>query len=227
MNFEMVKLKNKIFIIIFTAAFIKGCASHVEDRASIDFEPIIPENMNLPNNENSGGIYNESSGGLFATDRRAGQVGDILTVALSEDFTASKSQSATSAKSDSFKVDLPNLLDPAGDQALLDSGAETSFSGSGSAAQTNSLRGEISVTVMRVFSNGNMEIMGQKKLHLNNGNEYVRLSGMIRPQDISANNVVQSSRIANAKIAYLGVGDIADTGQKGWLSRALASISPL
>ena len=59
------------------------------------------------------------------------------------------------------------------------------------------------------------------------GNEYVRLSGMIRPQDISANNVVQSSRIANAKIAYLGVGDIADTGQKGWLSRALSSISPL
>tara|TARA_B100000131_G_C17923283_1_gene535203 strand:+ start:68 stop:742 length:675 start_codon:yes stop_codon:yes gene_type:complete len=224
----MIKIKNKSLVIFFATAFLTNCASHVEDRASIDFEPIIPENMNLPNNNsNSGGIYNESSGGLFATDRRAGQVGDILTVALSEDFTASKSQSATSAKSDSFKVDLPNLIDPAGDQALLDSGAETSFSGSGSAAQTNSLRGEISVTVMRVFSNGNMEIMGQKKLHLNNGNEYVRLSGMIRPQDISANNVVQSSRIANAKIAYLGVGDIADTGQKGWLSRALASISPL
>ena len=224
----MTILKNKIFIMIFATVFISSCASHVEDRASLDFEPIIPENMNIPNNNsNSGGIYNESSGGLFATDRRAGQVGDILTIALSEDFTASKSQSATSAKSDSFKVDLPNLLDPAGDQALLDSGAETSFSGTGSAAQTNSLRGEISVTVMRVFSNGNMEIMGQKKLHLNNGNEYVRLSGIIRPQDISANNVVQSSRIANAKIAYLGVGDIADTGQKGWLSRALASISPL
>ena len=223
----MIKFQNKNLLIFFATIFLTSCASHVEDRASIDFEPIIPENMNLPNNSNSGGIYNESSGGLFATDRRAGQVGDILTVALSEDFTASKSQSATSAKSDSFKVDLPNLIDPAGDQALLDSGAETSFSGSGSAAQTNSLRGEISVTVMRVFSNGNMEIMGQKKLHLNNGNEYVRLSGMIRPQDISANNVVQSSRIANAKIAYLGVGDIADTGQKGWLSRALASISPL
>ena len=146
---------------------LASCASHVEDRASIDFEPIIPENMNLPNqNSNSGGIYNESGGGLFATDRRAGQVGDILTVALSEDFTASKSQSATSAKSDSFKVDLPNLLDPGGDQALLDSGAETAFSGSGSAAQTNSLRGEISVTVMRVFSNGNMEIMGQKNYTL-------------------------------------------------------------
>ena len=219
--------QNKILLLLSIATLLSNCASHVEDRASIDFEPIIPESMNIPDNSNSGGIYNESSGGLFATDRRAGQVGDILTVALSEDFTASKSQSASSAKSDSFKVDIPNILDPAGDQALLDSGAETSFSGSGSAAQTNSLRGEISVTVMRVFGNGNMEIMGQKKLHLNNGNEYVRLSGLIRPQDISANNVVQSSRIANAKIAYLGVGDIADTGKKGWLSRAFSSISPL
>tara|TARA_A100001011_G_C14301805_1_gene841125 strand:- start:1819 stop:2490 length:672 start_codon:yes stop_codon:yes gene_type:complete len=223
----MKKLQNKFLIIISLTIVSVGCSSHVEDRASLEFEPIMPENMNLVKNSNSGGIYNEASGGLFATDRRAGQVGDILTVSLSEDFTASKSQSASSAKSDSFKVDLPNILDPAGDQALLDSGAETSFSGSGSAAQTNSLRGEISVTVMRVFANGNMEIMGQKKLHLNNGNEYVRLSGIIRPQDISANNVVRSSRIANAKIAYLGVGDVADTGQKGWLSRALSSISPL
>ena len=224
----MINYTLKVLKLTFLMLLLFSCSTHIEDRASMDFQPIIPDEMNLPNSSApSGSIYNEASGGLFATDRRAVQVGDILTVALSEDFTASKSQSATSAKSDSFKVDLPNLLDPAGDQALLDSGAETAFSGSGSAAQTNSLRGELSVTVMKVFSNGNMEIMGQKKLHLNNGNEYVRLSGMIRPQDVSANNIVKSSRIANAQIAYLGVGDIADTGQKGWLSRALSSISPL
>ncbi len=82
------KIKNKISFSIFASIMLASCASHVEDRASIDFQPIIPENMNLPNqNSNSGGIYNESGGGLFATDRRAGQVGDILTVALSEDFT--------------------------------------------------------------------------------------------------------------------------------------------
>ena len=109
----------------FLMLLLFSCSTHIEDRASMDFQPIIPDEMNLPNSSApSGGIYNEASGGLFATDRRAAQVGDILTVALSEDFTASKSQSATSAKSDSFKVDLPNLLDPAGDQALLDSGAE-------------------------------------------------------------------------------------------------------
>ena len=224
----MINYTPKVIKLAVPMLLLFSCSTHIEDRASMEFQPIIPDEMNLPNSSApSGGIYSEASGGLFATDRRAAQVGDILTVALSEDFTASKSQSATSAKSDSFKVDLPNLLDPAGDQALLDSGAETAFSGSGSAAQTNSLRGELSVTVMKVFSNGNMEIMGQKKLHLNNGNEYVRLSGMIRPQDVSANNIVKSSRIANAQIAYLGVGDIADTGQKGWLSRVFSSISPL
>ena len=223
----LTRFVNTIITIFFISSLL-SCSSHIEDRASVEFEPIIPEEINSPKIYGStGGIYSETKGGLFATDRRAAAVGDILTVALSEDFTASKSQSATTAKSDSFKVDLPNLLDPAGDQALLDSGAETAFSGSGSAAQRNSLRGELSVTVMRVFSNGNMEIMGQKKLHLNNGNEYIRLKGIIRPQDISADNKVRSSRIANAQIAYLGAGDIADTGQKGWLSRALSSISPI
>ena len=222
----MKKLQNKFLIIISLTIVSVGCSSHVEDRASLEFEPIMPENMNLVKNSNSGGIYNEASGGLFATDRRAGQVGDILTVSLSEDFTASKSQSASSAKSDSFKVDLPNILDPAGDQALLDSGAETSFSGSGSAAQTNSLRGEISVTVMRVFANGNMEIMGQKKLHLNNGNEYVRLSGIIRPEDISASNTIASSNIADARITYTNAGVYADSTQPGWLSKIFRQVTP-
>ena len=62
-------------------------------------------------------------------------------------------------------------------------------------SQSNSLRGQLSATVVRVFNNGNMEIMGQKKLTLNNGNEHVRLRGIIRPEDISANNIIQSSGI--------------------------------
>ena len=72
-----------------------------------------------------------------------------------------------------------------------------------------------------------MEILGQKKMLLNNGDEYIRLSGIIRPEDISANNVIVSNRIANAQIAYIGAGDTADTGKKGWLSKALSSVSPL
>ena len=74
--------------------------------------------------------------------------------------------------------------------------------------------------------NGNLEIMGQKKLTLNNGNEYIRLSGVIRPEDISASNEVSSNRIAHASITYTGTGDVHDTKQPGWLGKALRVVSP-
>ena len=91
----------------------------------------------------------------------------------------------------------------------------------------NTLTGLVSVHVVRVMPGGNLEILGQKKLTLNNGDEYVRVRGLVRPEDITSNNVVQSDRIANAEITYIGAGDLADTGQQGWLSRVLSSVTPL
>ena len=164
---------------------------------------------------------------MFATDRRASKVGDLLTVALSENFSASKSQSAKSAKNGTTSFDFPRITTADADDTLFDSKLAKSFDGSGSADQTNSLRGEISVTVTKVFSNGNMEILGQKKLTLNNGDEYIRLVGIIRPEDVDSRNIVPSSRIANAKISYTGAGDIADTSKKGWFSKLVDVVTPL
>ena len=90
-----------------------------------------------------------------------------------------------------------------------------SFAGSGNAAQSNSLTGFLTVTVTRVFDNGNMEIAGQKKLRLNNGDEYVRLTGLVRPEDVSATNVVLSNRVADAEIVYVGAGEIVDSSRQG------------
>lgn len=211
-----------------TLALSTSCSTHVENLASENFEPIIPKIKKAETLLNpTGGIYSTNGGGLFATDRRASAVGDILTVQLTENFAASKSQSASAAKSDSFSVDLPAILDANGNDANLTAGGATTFSGTGAAAQTNSLRGQISVTVTQVHQNGNMHIIGQKKLLLNNGDEYIRLSGIVRPEDISADNIIVSNRIANAEISYVGAGDTADTGKKGWLSKALSTISPL
>ena len=220
-----IKPVNLSLLIIFCTM---SCSTHVEELASEDYQPIIPQNYNLTQSKDpNGAIYKDSAAGLFATDRRASHVGDILTVSLTEDFAASKSQSASSAKSDSFSVDLPAIIDAQGNDANLTAGGATTFSGTGAAAQRNSLRGQISVTVTRVFQNGNMEIVGQKQMMLNNGDEYIRLSGIVRPEDISADNVIVSNRIANAQISYLGAGDTADTGKKGWLSKALSTISPI
>jgi len=110
--------------------------------------------------------------------------------------------------------------------AGLNGGTARTFAGSGSAAQSNSLVGLLTVTVTRVFDNGNMQIAGQKKLTLNNGDEYVRLTGLIRPEDISATNTVKSERIADAEIIYVGAGEIADSSRQGWLSRTMRNISP-
>lgn len=226
---------NRFFahVLLGTGFLVSGCSTYVENQASFAFDPIYPE-AHIPEDHGAptGAIYAASKGGLFATDRRAREVGDILTVTLSETFSASKSQSASSSKTDAFDVDLPvglpNLFTGGFDKGTdpLKAGTSRSFSGAGSGAQSNSLSGYLTVTVTRVFENGNMEIAGQKKMLLNNGDEYVRLTGLVRPEDISATNLINSNRIADAEITYVGAGELADSSKQGWLSRAMRVISP-
>jgi len=225
----------RIFVALFLIIgfFVSGCSTYVENQASFAFDPIYPE-AHMPKDQGAptGAIYAASKGGLFAKDRRAREVGDILTVTLSETFSASKSQSASSSKTDAFDVDLPvglpNLFTGGFDKGAdpLKAGTSRSFSGAGAGAQSNSLSGFLTVTVTRVFDNGNMEIAGQKKMLLNNGDEYVRLTGLVRPEDISATNLINSNRIADAEITYVGAGELADSSKQGWLSRAMRTISP-
>ena len=214
---------------------VSGCSTYIEDRASEAFEPVFPTVSLAPDTtRKTGAVYQAGQGGLFSKDRRARKVGDILAVDFNEVFSASNAQTAASAKSDSFELSLPlglpNVLtgglangDP--NNALTTSTAQA-FSGSGNAAQSNSLTGRLSVTVVRVFDNGNLGILGQKELTLNNGKEYIRVSGIVRQEDISSVNTVPSNRLADAQISYIGAGDMADSSKKGWLSRAMRTISP-
>ena len=214
---------------------LSACSTYVEDTASAAFEPVFPTvELASDNADRTGAIYQQGQSGLFSADRRARKVGDILTVDFNEVFAATKAQSAASSKSDSFElglpVGLPNLLTGglaggAADNSLTSS-TEQSFSGSGNAAQSNSLTGRLSVTVVRIFENGNMGILGQKELTLNNGKEYIRVSGIVRPEDISSGNTVPSNRLADAQISYTGAGSVADSSKPGWLSRAMRTISP-
>jgi len=229
----MIRIINTWFIVAF-GCLMAGCSTYVENEASFAFEPIYPAAHVTPDGEApTGGIFKTNGNGLFASDIRARDVGDILTVALNETFAATKAQTAASAKNDTFGVTLPtglpNILTGGYDKnaAGLNAGTARSFAGSGTAAQSNSLTGLLTVTVTRVFDNGNMEIAGQKKLTLNNGDEYVRLTGLIRPEDISATNTVQSNRIADAEIVYVGAGEIADSSRQGWLSRTMRNVSPM
>ena len=213
---------------------LAACDTYVEDKRSVDFEPIyLPDSEEEDKASDLGTIYQQNKGNLFAMEARAHRVGDILTVSFTESFQATKSQNAASSKSSDSTVTLPNILENLAGKDLipestdLSAGTEQSFTGSGSSNQSNSLTGLISVHVVRVFGNGNLEILGQKKLTLNNGDEYIRVSGIVRPRDISSDNVVPSDRIANADIDYIGAGDTAVSGKKGWYSKFLETVSPI
>lgn len=208
-----------------------GCSSNVEEAMSREYQPVYPmvnEQLSSPPN---GSIYSANASGLFATDRRASKIGDILTVAFAESFQATKSQNATTSKSSSNEIALPGII-PGSALAetisnALTSSSGRSFTGSGATAQSNSLTGQISVQVVRVLPGGNLEIKGQKRLVLNKGDEYIRVSGVVRPADISADNVVLSDRLASANIQYIGAGDIADPANQGWLNGIITAVSPI
>jgi len=204
-----------------------GCGTYIEDRKSIDYAPIYETETVSESEAGFGSIYKPKQGSLFAMEGRASRVGDILTVAFTESFQATKSQNAATSRSSESSVTFPPVVEKLIPGEEFASSGENTFSGSGSTAQSNSLTGSVSVHVIRVFGNGNLEIMGQKKLTLNNGDEYIRVSGIVRPRDISADNVVQSDRIANADINYIGAGDIARSGKKGWYTRLMETIAPI
>ena len=215
---------------------LASCSQHNEDRRGIEFEPMYPQDMQLvETTNNSGTIFNASQGNLFSMETKAQMVGDIITVAFSESFQATKSQNAATSRTTEGTMTLPGALDiikPLGYtaeqfSASLAASSANTFAGSGTSAQSNSLTGQVSVHVVRVFQNGNLEILGQKKLTLNNGDEYIRVHGIVRPQDIDATNTVSSDRIANANIQYIGAGDIAASSKKGLFSKILDNINPL
>ena len=93
------------------------------------------------------------------------------------------------------------------------------FNGSGAADQSNSLSGEITVTVAQVFPNGTMLVQGQKRVTLNRGDEFIQIKGLVRMADVGIDNRVESTRVADAQIAYTGKGDVARASRQGWLSR--------
>ncbi|MEJ2764170.1 flagellar basal body L-ring protein FlgH [Photobacterium sp. MCCC 1A19761] len=175
--------------------------------------------------------YSTATGSLFDAagaqdlydDTKPRGIGDIVTVMLEEKTQAKKSASSDLDKSADLSMDPivlggKPLMIGERDLSYALSNANT-FAGSSSADQSNSIQGSISVEVVEVLANGNLLVRGEKWLTLNTGDEYIRVSGTIRPDDISQENTIASTRIANARIQYSGTGDRQDVQEQGWLAR--------
>ncbi len=173
---------------------------------------------------NNGSIYQAGRAVRLFEDSKAFRIGDLLSVTLAESTNASKSAATTTSKEDEFDIGAGTIFGVTptynGDPVLQNSvETERGFAGSGDSSQSNSLQGEITVMVVDIMPNGNLIVRGEKIIGLNQGSEFLRISGIIRPQDVSSDNIVLSSKLANARIYYGGGGTIAEANTKGWLSR--------
>ena len=204
-----------------------------------DFKPVTPQIMDLtdparPQPTASGSIYQANRDMRLFEDRTARRVGDTVVIRLIESTAASKSATTNVNKSSNINLENPILFGASlGNPALAASknnyattiSGERELGGEGASDQSNSLTGNVSAVVVGVSPNGNLAIRGEKMLTLNQGEEVVQISGVIRPEDVAGDNTILSSQVADAKITYAGNGALADANTISWLGRFF--LSPL
>lgn len=211
--------------VLLAPALLAACAVVApapEHDISTDFRPTAP--LEAGGTVTAGGVYDTVGSFDLFMDLRARAVGDILTVVLVERTAASKESSTSTAKGSSIDTGFPVILGKPpthnGTEILNNElSSDNSFKGEADSSQSNRLDGNITVTVAERMPNGNLLVRGEKRITLNQGEEYIRLQGIVRPVDIGPQNSVPSTKLADAQIAYSGKGALADANRAGWLSR--------
>jgi flagellar L-ring protein precursor FlgH len=208
-----------------------GCASRSGPEATAATPPPGYAMVPVAAGAGSGAIYQPASAVLIFHDAKARRVGDVLTVILNERTQASKSNSTGTSKSTSIDMPAPVLL---GNTVTrnglpLANSVETGqeFNGKGASSQSNRLDGSVTVIVTEVLPNGNLRVAGEKRLTLNQGEEFIKVEGIVRTTDIATDNTVSSLEIADAKITYSGKGPLQDANRPGLLTRAFLRFWPL
>lgn len=211
-------------------ALLSGCASIYGTPPTVVHQPMsIRPPAPAQTAPLSGAIFQNAQLRPLFEDRRARNIGDTITINLVERTTAQKSANASAKRGSnltggitaSAKLPLATL-----NGLNIDAGVESDFSGSGAAAANNAFNGTITVTVIDVYPNGNLLVSGEKQIAINQGQEFIRFSGVINPNVVTAANTVQSTQVADARIEYKGSGFIDEHNTIGWLHRFFVAILP-
>ena len=195
------------------------------------YEPPKPE---------EGSLWSEISGVSLFPDIKARRVGDPVIVRVVEDPEAELNANTNTSRSSSISAAKLKFLgymkalaeknsrlaqDPGTDDLILATLGMKS-DGKGSTVRDGHVKAYISAVVEKVLFNGNLYISGQREIRVNNETQYITLSGVVRPKDISSSNEVSSTFIADARITYSGSGPVADKQRVGWLGRVLDYVWP-
>ena len=158
-------------------------------------------------------LYDEKTFRPLNSDNKAFRVGDAITVQVFENSSASTSADTGTRRKNTLSADLSHGVNKVGQVAVAVGGE---FDAGGSTQRANKLLAILTVTVREVLPNGELKVAGEQLLTVNEEPQRVSLEGRVRPVDISDGNIVLSTRMADAKITYVGVGDIAERNQRPW-----------
>lgn len=210
------------------ALALSGCVMpwrYVEVREPLTAQPVV---ATIPPSAN-GAIFQTASYQPLFEDRRARRVGDTLTININEKLNASKSAATTATRTGSTTFSVPEVKGIPGKSfqgASLKANSANDFEGKGDSDANNLFTGTITVTVIEVLPNGNLIVSGEKQIGINQGSEFVRVSGVVNPVNILPGNVVSSTQVADARLEYRGTGYINEAQTMGWLARIFQSILP-
>lgn len=215
--------------LVAAAVVLQACAI-APDETTGELDPAYrsPTAVYAPPPAAAGAIFNPAGNYDLFMDLRARAVGDILTILLVERTDASKESSTSTSRGASTDTGFPIIagvpITHNGDQILNNEmSSDTTFDGQADSSQSNRLDGSITVTVAERLANGNLLVRGEKLITINQGEEFIRLQGIVRPVDIGPENAVLSTKVADAMITYSGRGTLAATNRPGWLTKFFSS----
>lgn len=223
----------RLFGLAFLISTLMGCAAQQVAGPSPEYAPVIPQ-PTVASSIPTGSIFSPANADSWFGEKKTYQVGDVITVLLSESVNGSASATNEASRETSTDVltaaQIARIGSPGG--LLLDSQNGTPIdttvtsAGSGATGQSASLTGTMTAQVLEVFPNGNLMIRGEKIVNFSTGSEVIQVKGIIRPQDVQPDNTVQSKRIASAQISYKGTGQNANASKTPWGTNLLMAIWP-
>ncbi len=210
---------------------LSACAAP-EKQAPIAYEPLEEIQAAEPEVTEAGSLWKDGNTSMFS-DRKAQEVGDIVTVLISEQASATKEATTSTNRTSNMTASIPNFFglendkiwttshNPIDLQNLVKADFANGFDGNGSTSRKEDLSASLTTQVVGRYPNGQLKIRGGKEVMVNNEVQIIYLTGIVRPVDITSNNTISSTKILNARISYTGKGAISDKQQPGWAMRML------
>ena len=168
----------------------------------------------------------------MTADHRAARAGDILTVVVMENANATSAQTKSSNRESSVDDAITRFvfskgLSHNGEMPAISMGGKSAYTGGGQVNNTQSLTARAAVLVTDVLPNGNLVVEGTRRITFSGETQYVVLHGLVRSDDITANNTVLSSNVADARVEFISEGALTDAQKRGWLAKLYEKLRPL